>query len=86
MNNVSALRRLWLAMLILTAGLLFISAETGDYWPVTLFAGVAALVKGNWIIQDFMEMKRAPAVLRRTLRWWLMVTVSVVTAAAIVQQ
>lgn len=46
-------------------------------------AGIVTMVKGWLIINDFMELKHAPKILRRLVQGWLSVTTTAVVLSAI---
>lgn len=79
------LRILWLIMLLLTLVVALSPGNTGNLLLWTGLAWAATLVKGWWIIQDFMELRQAPAFLRRILQGWLFITATVVALTAVWQ-
>ncbi|MFY9178857.1 MAG: hypothetical protein WAO12_03635 [Venatoribacter sp.] len=75
----------WLIMLALTLVVALNPANSqGAVFLYGLIWGVT-LLKGWWIIQDFMELRHAPAFLGRILQGWLLITTSAVTLAAVWQ-
>lgn len=76
-----ALDRLWLALLAATA-VTWLLGEAGwvdaaHAWPVLLVFGLA-LAKGLIIALDFLELRHAPAVWRRFIVGWLVVTLGAI--------
>ena len=77
--------RLWLLMMLLT---LMVAASPVGYSDPAFWYGMAwivTLIKGWWIIQDFMELRQAPAFLRRILQGWLFITATAVALTAVWQ-
>ena len=81
----TGLRWRWLIMCILTVTLTLFPHEPLLALPLIAFSATVALLKGAWIINDFMELKHAPPMLRRMLMLWLLLTTSAVTTAALWQ-
>lgn len=83
--QVTYLAPKWLIMLVLTVAVALNPANhQGAEFLYILIWGVT-LLKGWWIIQDFMELRHAPLFLSRILQGWLLVTTSAVTLAAVWQ-
>ena len=73
----------WLLLLSLTL-LVGLSPGNSEVFPYIYFVVWAVtLLKGWIIIQDFMELRDAPAILRRMVFGWLIITTSAVTLTAI---
>lgn len=75
---------IWLALLLATA-LTWWVGESGAAQRAGLACAVGVLalstVKGVLIIQDYMELRHAPALWRRLLLGWLWLVVALVLAA-----
>lgn len=84
-TTTTALHWRWLIMCLLTLALALFPHEALFALPLIVFSAAAALLKGIWIINDFMELKHAPPMLRRMLMLWLLLTTSAVTTAALWQ-
>lgn len=81
--SVVGLTLRWLLLLALTVLVSFSPGNSQSFpyiyfviWAVTLF-------KGWVIIQDFMELRQAPVILRRMVFGWLLATTSAVTLTAV---
>lgn len=83
-HRISRTNAIWLALLLATA-LTWWVGESGTAQRASLASatGVLALatLKGVIIIQDYMELRHAPALWRRLLLGWLWAVVLLVWAA-----
>lgn len=66
---------IWILLLLATAVTYWLGESgqvgTGHLGPVLLMF-VLAVFKGLWVINDFMELRHAPALWRRLLTGWLL--------------
>jgi cytochrome c oxidase subunit 4 len=79
-----SVNRIWL-LLLLATGITYWLGESGQVGhggigPVLAIFGMA-LVKGWWIIEDFMELRHAPALWRRLLIGWLLFVIGMILLA-----
>jgi|GEM_PF-1872215 len=73
----------WLLLLTLTVLVAFSPGNSQGFPYLYFVVWGVTLVKGWIIIQDFMELKQAPSILRHMVFGWLLVTTSAVTLTAV---
>ena len=79
-----SVNRIWL-LLLLATGMTYWLGESGQVGhggmaPVLAIFGLA-LVKGLWIIEDFMELRHAPVLWRRLVIGWLVFVIGMIVLA-----
>ncbi len=79
-----SVNRIWL-LLLLATGITFWLGESdklghGGMAPVLAIFGMA-LIKGWWIIEDFMELRHAPSLWRRLVIGWLVFVIGMIVLA-----
>ncbi len=69
-----SVNRVWMLLLLATAVTWWLGESgqvgTGGMAPVLVIFGLS-LVKGLWVIHDFMGLRHAPALWRRVVVGWL---------------
>lgn len=83
MLNISA-NRIWIILLVAT-GITYWLGESGvsgsaGMAPVLLMFAMA-LLKGLWVIYDFMDLRHAPSLWRRLLVGWLLFVTGMIVLA-----
>lgn len=73
----------WIVLLLLTILVAFSPGHNQGFPYLYFVVWGVTLVKGWIIIQDFMELKQAPSILRHMVFGWLLVTTSAVTLTAV---
>lgn len=76
---------IWLLLLALTLVVTLNPSGVIHHW-VYYLVGFITLIKGWLIINDFMELKQAPTILRRLVQGWLTITTAAVMLSAVVAQ
>jgi hypothetical protein len=83
MTRDSALspRTVWL-LLVIATGMTFAAGEFGTPGRALILGVLAlALFKGRLVILDFMELRHAPALWRRSVLCWLLLVISGIVVA-----
>lgn len=75
---------IWATLITLTAIVALNPASGQLHIWFYCAVGIVTLIKGWLIINDFMELKHAPKILRRLVQGWLTVTTTAVVLSAIV--
>lgn len=80
----SSINRIWIGLLIVT-GITYWLGETSPPGPIGMGAVAImlalTLLKGLWIINDFMELRHAPPLWRRLIMGWLIFVIAMIALA-----
>lgn len=82
--STKTINLIWMALLAAT-GVTYWIGESGapgslGMGPVLVILALV-LLKGLWVINDFMELRHAPALWRRIIIGWLLVVVMLIAVA-----
>lgn len=75
----------WFLMSLLTLAVALApeNSHGAIFWYALIW--IVTLIKGRWIILDFMELRHTPACLRHILQGWVLITATAVTLTAVWQ-
>lgn len=79
-----SINRIWIGLLIVT-GITYWLGEASPPGPIGMgpvaIMLALTLLKGLWIINDFMELRHAPPLWRRLIMGWLIFVIAMIALA-----